>query len=87
MPQNDGEDDGYNQGFYLSDLCGYSVTADGIQIGVVDDFDDTTANVLMNVRDSSGVIRSIPVADEFFDQIDPDTRTIQLSLPGGLLEL
>ena len=41
----------------------------------------------MNVRDSSGVIRSIPVADEFFDQIDPDTRTIQLSLPGGLLEL
>ena len=26
-------DDGYNQGFYLSDLCGYSVTADGIQIG------------------------------------------------------
>ena len=87
LPQNDGEDDGYNQGFYLSDLCGYSVTADGIQIGVVDDFDDTTANVLMNVRDSSGVIRSIPVADEFFYQIDPDTRTIQLSLPGGLLEL
>lgn len=76
-----------SEGFYLSDLEGYAVVADGTPIGEVTGFDDSTANVLMFVEDADGRRRAIPVADEFFETVDPDTKTIHLTLPQGILEL
>ncbi len=76
-----------SDGFYLSDLEGFAVVADGTPIGRVSGFDDSTANVLMFVDDAGGRRRILPVADEFFEAVDADTQTIYLTLPEGILEL
>ncbi len=78
----DGQD-----GFYITDLIGFNVEADGAAVGVLEDFDDSTANLLMLVRTPAGEIVRIPAADEFFVAVDPDARSISLELPEGLLEL
>lgn len=85
LPEDDDDDEG--DGFYLADLIGYRVTADGMDVGTVEDFDDSTANVLMTVRADSGRTVNIPVADEFFTSIDPESGMIEMTLPEGLLDL
>lgn len=78
-------DDQDDDGFYLSDLIGYEVVADGQPVGTLEAFDDSTANILMLVATSEGSTVHIPAADEFFRSVDPEGRTIYLSLPQGLL--
>lgn len=75
------------EGFYLEDLTGFAVVGDGRRIGIVEDFDDSTANVLMLVRDPFGKLLHIPAADEFFLGVDPDAKTITMNLPEGLLDI
>lgn len=75
------------EGFYLEDLTGFAIDCNGRRVGVVEDFDDSTANVLMLVRDSAGKILHIPAADEFFLGVDPDAKTITMNLPEGLLDI
>lgn len=83
-----GEEESDEDGFYLADMIGYSVVADGNELGIIEDFDDSTANVLMLIKEaSSGRIVHIPVADEFFQSIDPDEQKVILELPEGLLNL
>lgn len=82
-----GDDDDDADGFYLSDLEGFTAVADGRQIGKVTDFDDSTANVLMYVEDLDGSRTAIPVADEFFSNVDAENKIIYLTLPEGLLDI
>lgn len=77
------EDDG--EGFYANDLIGCTVEADGRILGEVADIDDSTANLLMvvNRTDGEGTVL-IPIAAEFFEDVDAESRHIRMTLPEGL---
>lgn len=78
----DDEDDG----FYAEDLVGFSaLDEDGAVIGKIAGVDSTTANVLFVIDRPDGSEALVPVADEFIDGIDPESATITLRLPDGLL--
>lgn len=78
----DDEDDG----FYAEDLVGFSaLDEDGAVIGKIAGVDSTTANVLFVIDRPDGSEALIPVADEFIDGIAPESATITLRLPDGLL--
>lgn len=78
----DDEDDG----FYAEDLVGFSaLDEDGAFIGKIAGVDSTTANVLFVIDRPDGSEALVPVADEFIDGIDPESATITLRLPDGLL--
>lgn len=81
------EDDTEDGGFYLNDMIGWEVFADGERLGLLEDVDDSTVNVLMLVRGDKGELIHIPAADEFFTAVEPDRRTIRLDLPEGLVNL
>lgn len=78
----DDEDDG----FYAEDLVGFSaLDEDGAVIGKIAGVDSTTANVLFVIDRPDGSEALVPVADEFIDGIDPESATITLRLPDGLI--
>lgn len=78
----DDEDDG----FYAEDLVGFSaLDEEGAVIGKISGVDDATANVLFVIDRPDGSEALVPVADEFIDGIDPESATITLRLPDGLL--
>ncbi|MBP3890182.1 MAG: 16S rRNA processing protein RimM [Muribaculaceae bacterium] len=83
---DDGDDD--DEGFYANDLIGLDVVADGQPLGKVTGIDDSTANLLMEVEspDRSKPLL-IPVAPEFFSDIDIGAGRIELDLPDGLLDM
>lgn len=81
------ENDAVSDGFYLSDFIGYTLLDDsGRKIGVVDDFDDSTENVLLIVKSGESKIY-IPVVEEFILSIDATDRIITMRLPEGLIDL
>ena len=68
-------------------IMGYTVVANGAEVGKVADINDATANVLLVVESADGGEILIPVADEFFDDIDHDRHIITMTLPEGLLNI
>ncbi len=81
---NEFEADEYPTDYFV----GYEVTdADGRKIGVVEDVDDSTENVLFRVRAAEGKEVLIPAVDEFVSEIDADQKRLVVELPGGLLDL
>jgi len=56
-------------------------------IGTVTYVDDSTQNILFNVRTPEGKDILIPAADEFITNVDVGNRTITVNLPEGLLEI
>ncbi len=90
VPEVSADDEG---GFYLAHLIGFNVESDsGKIIGKIEDYDDSTSNVLLIVcpedksAGSSGQVY-IPLADEYITEIDADNRTIKMSLPAGRIDL
>jgi 16S rRNA processing protein RimM len=53
------------------------------KVGRIAAIDDTTANLLFELEDG----RLIPAHDELIVAIDPQTQTISMHLPEGLLDL
>ena len=85
---SDDDDDEGDDGMYAEDFIGYSVAdTEAGQVGVIEDVDDSTDNVLFIVRTPSGDIVYIPVAEEFIVDFDDENKTLNLNLPQGLLEL
>lgn len=90
VPDVPSDDEG---GFYLADLIGFNVESEsGKVIGKIEDYDDSTSNVLLIVspqdkRAPDSVQLYIPLADEYITEIDAENRTIKMSLPSGLLDL
>ena len=84
----DGEADG-EDGLYAGQVSGYkAIDADtGLEIGVIDDIDDATDNVLFIISRPGGGQCRVPVVDDFIAGISQSDRTISLSLPVGLLDL
>lgn len=78
-------DDGDN--YYLDDFVGYTISdVDGTQVGVIDGYDDSTANVLFYVKNADKIVY-VPVAPEFFVNIDHESKQIVMDLPAGLLDM
>lgn len=83
------EENSEEEGLSAHALVGYTmVDENDEEIGVIESIDDTTENWLFMVRDATGDnLYAIPVADEFITFMNPDTRTLGVTLPAGLLEL
>ena len=58
------------------------VEAEAGELGIIDDVDDSTVNVLFSVGG-----RLIPAVEEFIQRVDHKERVVFMSLPEGLLEL
>lgn len=84
--ETDGEDS--EDGFFADDFIGYEVsTTDGRCLGKIVDVDDSTSNYLFVVETPDGDNLLIPIAEEFFEEIDAEGKHLTLSLPDGLLSL
>lgn len=69
-------------------LEGFAFVADGEDLGTVEALRDNPGQQLLEVRRrEGGALLLVPFVDEFIDAIDHDGRTIEASLPAGLLEL
>jgi 16S rRNA processing protein RimM len=82
------DDDDDDDRFYIENFIGYTIIdSDGATIGRVEDIDDSTANVLFVVLRQDDSVIYIPVAEEFFVDIDNDNQRLTLDLPQGLIDL
>lgn len=88
LPESLSESD---EGFFTSDLIGFAIyDTDDNRIGEIIDFDDSTDNPLFMVRPVSGDTQNIiyiPVAEDFIEVIDVESRIVTMDLPQGLLDL
>ncbi|MCM1021583.1 MAG: ribosome maturation factor RimM [Muribaculum sp.] len=76
-------------GLYAGDLVGYSlITNVGVIVGTISDVDFSTENVLLVIeKEESDAPVYIPLADEFIEEINPETKTIIMHFPDELLSL
>lgn len=72
--------------FYLEDLIGFRVEANGVR-GEITDFYDSEANPLFGITFEGREETLVPAAEEFIAAIDFEKRKIKMALPDGLLEL
>ncbi len=85
---SDDIDEEDSDGYYLDDFIGYSIQeTNGSIVGVITDYDDSTANVLFLVSTSNNKQLYVPVAPEFFIDIDHDNKIITMDLPAGLVDM
>lgn len=73
----------------LPEVVGYSIVdADtDMVVGEVEGIDNTTENVLFEIKSLEGTEILIPVNPEWIVDIDSDNRRITMSLPEGMLSL
>lgn len=77
-----------SDGLYAADLEGFTLlNPQGAMLGTITGIEDSTANVLFIVERPDESIIYVPVADEFINSIDSESRNIVMNLPQGLLEL
>lgn len=80
--QNEERDD---EEFYLEDLIGFVVNANGRQ-GTLTDYYDSDANPLFELTIENRSVL-VPAVEEFIAHIDFEGRSIKMILPEGLLDL
>lgn len=70
-------------------IVGFSIVhADDLRpVGTIHAVDDATVNVLFEVVTPEGNEVLIPASEDFIDEVDPQQRTIKMTLPEGLLEI
>lgn len=86
IPEDDDADD--EEGFYVADLVGYTlVDSEAGTVGEITDYNDATSNLLLIVTTPEGSEVYVPVADEYIDEINPDTNIIYTTLPSGIIDL
>lgn len=80
-----GQQESDDDEFYMEDLIGFAVTADGRK-GTLSDYYDSDANPLFGITlDGEEIL--VPAVEEFITHIDFDKRTITMTLPEGLVEM
>lgn len=73
---------------YAEDFIGYTIIdKSGILVGLIVDYDISTENALFIVERTGNNELYIPIVDEFVIDINSETKTLQMDLPIGLLEL
>ena len=82
------EGQGEDEGFYASDLIGYSAfDSNGNLLGTIEDVNDDTESTLFIIETPTGDSILVPVAMEFISDIDSDKNIVKLDLPEGLSDL
>ncbi len=71
--------------FFMEDLIGFKVTADGIKGELVDFYDNKNNPLFAMVLDGKDAL--VPAVEEFIIAIDFEGKHIEFSLPEGLLDL
>lgn len=56
-------------------------------VGTIESVDDSTINILFEVRTATGDLVLIPASEELVEGVDASTQTIHIKLPDGILEL
>lgn len=76
-------------GMYADDFQGYTLLdAEGTEIGEITGVDlSSEDNPLFELTTKDGRMVLVPVANELIESYDPDTKTIVMDTPVGLLEL
>lgn len=86
IPEESTDDSG--DGFYAEDFIGFDVRISGMGLlGKISGIEDSTANYLFIIETTDGRNLLIPVADEFVTGIDTDSRSIEMDLPEGLIDI
>lgn len=84
LPEEETDEDG----LYASDLIGYEINdVTSGKIGVIEDINDSTQNILFIVRTPEGKELYIPVAEEFILSVDPDNEIVKTDIPVEILTL
>lgn len=84
LPEEETDEDG----LYASDLTGYEINdITSGNIGVIENINDSTQNILFIVRTPEGKELYIPVAEEFILSVDPDNETVRTDIPIEILTL
>ena len=84
LPEEETDEDG----LYASDLIGYELNdITSGNIGVIENINDSTQNILFIVRTPEGKELYIPVAEEFILSVDPDNETVRTDIPIEILTL
>ncbi len=74
-----------NQGeFYLSDLISLRVFEGENQVGVVDNFYDNGAQIVLVISLTRGGEIELPFVDQFFPVVDIEAQRIEMNNPGEL---
>ena len=69
-------------------FIGYSIAdKNGTLIGEIKEIEDSTENYLFFVELPDGKEGFIPIADEFINDINDETKTLSMILPAGLLDM
>lgn len=81
--------DGKNETDELKDICGYKLidANNGKQIGLITSIDDSTMNVLFNVKTIDGHEILIPASDDLITDIDHLEHSITMKVPDGIMDL
>lgn len=84
--------DDSQEGIHLFDLIGYTLintAADGstAPLGTIAHIDDSTANVLLHIDTPDGRSILVPFADDLISALDPQSQTITMTLPHGIIDL
>ena len=83
LPETAGEDGS----FYLEDLVGFTIFTEDGPVGEITGYDDSTDNLLFEVRAKNGSEVLVPAVGDMITEIDEDARTVTMDLPGGLFSL
>lgn len=70
-------------------IVGYTLVdaATGRVVGEIESVDDSTMNLLFQVRTADGDEVLVPAHEELIRNIDTEERRMELELPEGLLDL
>ncbi len=77
LPEGEGETD-------LSLLVGWTLYDGGTPVGKIVEFDDIPNNPCVEVDTKKGAVL-IPLHEDLIESLDPDSRTIVMNVPAGLL--
>ena len=71
--------------YFLADVIGFKVIADGVQIGVIEDYFDNAADqTIFIVRKDDGETMYIPDVEEFVKDVDLEKEEMQVKLIKGM---
>lgn len=77
------------ENYTLPSLVGFKIidAETGNNIGTVVGIDDSTTNILFEVKTMSGDEILVPVSDDLINHFDQKKQTITMTIPEGLLEI
>jgi 16S rRNA processing protein RimM len=72
----------------LNEFIGYQIIDHKLgNIGIINDIDDKTNNVIVRITHQSGKEIILPFNDDLIDEIDEEAKIIKFSAPEGLIDM